>query len=250
MLQPACNMACSFCVTEDGFDAIRFDQALDLLEELTARGVRSIVLGGGEPLVWPGDLLRLAGEAKSRGFCVQVGTNAIRLPHGFEELDCIDRWVLPLESADPEVHGRMRYRPAGHHALILRRLEALRRVGKSVTLSTVVTAVNAAGVEDLARFLEEYHAHAGNIHAWHLYRFLPLGRGGASNADSLAIPEREYLAACERVTERGLGFRVFRRADMYHSRTVEFFWSEGGVLRSGSEAWARADTGSAPESPR
>ena len=237
LLQPACNMACSFCVTEEGFDVIRFDQALALLDQLTARGVRNIVLGGGEPLVWPGDVLRLAGEAAARGMCVQVGTNGIRLPQGFEELDCVDRWVLPLESVDPRIHDEMRYRPVGHHALILRRLDALARAGKSVTLSTVLTAVNVAGAGELAHFLEDYHAHTENVHAWHLYRFLPLGRGGASNADSLTIPRSEYLAACERVSEHDLPFRMFRRADMYRSRTVEFFWSEGGVLRSGTEAW-------------
>jgi MoaA/NifB/PqqE/SkfB family radical SAM enzyme len=240
-------MSCTFCVTEEGFDAMELERAVDLLDELVAQGVRSVVLGGGEPLVWPGDVLRLAAQASARGLTVQVGTNGVRLPHGFEGLDCVDRWVLPLESVEPRVHEEMRYRPPGHHGVILRRLDALGRAGRSVTLSTVLTRVNVAGVIDLARFLDDYHARFRNVHAWHLYRFLPLGRGGGVHAGSLTIPRSEYLAACARVCERDLPFSVFRRTNMYRSQTVEFFWSEGGVVRSGREAWAHRGTGAAPE---
>jgi len=235
-LQPECNMTCTFCVTEDDFDAIRFEDAVELLDHLVTRGVRSVVFGGGEPFTWPGDVVKLATEARARGLTVQIGTNGIDLPDGFAELECVDRWVLPLESTDPEVHQAMRYHRGRHHALILERLAELRRVRKSVTISTVLTSGNLNGLPDLARFLAGYHAGAGNVHGWHLYQFLPLGRGGEVHRADLEISPEAYREACEEVLELKLPFRVFRRTDMYRSRTVEFFWSKDGRVVSGSEA--------------
>lgn len=235
MLQPECNMTCTFCVTEDDFEPLPFEQALGVLDGLVERGVRMVVLGGGEPFTWPGDVLRLAAEAKTRGMAVQVGTNGIALPEDFAALDCIDRWVLPLESTDPAVHETLRRHGRGHHAVILARLAELQRARRSVTLSTVLTAVNLAGVLDVARFLKQYHSISENVHAWHLYQFLPLGRGGARNGRELSIPAESYAATCQRVKELELPFRVFRRSDMYRSRSVEFFWSKAGRVHSGSE---------------
>jgi len=243
-LQPECNMRCTFCATEDDFDSLRLGDAVALLDDLDRRGIRTVVFGGGEPFTWPGRVLRLAAEAKARGMTVQVGTNGVALPDGFADLDCIDRWVLPLESTDPAVHQALRRHGRGHHALVLDRLRELQRARKTVTVSTVLTAVNLDGVADLARFLADYHAVSENVHAWHLYRFLPLGRGGARHRAELAVTEEAYAAACASVKELGLPFRVFRRSDMYRSSSVEFFWSENGRIRSGSESLHQRATGS------
>ena len=235
LLQPQCNMTCTFCVTEDGFDPMPFDDALALLDHLVESGVSSVVLGGGEPFQWPGDVVRLARAARERGFTVQVGTNGVDLPSDFADLDCFDRWVLPLESVDPGPHQAMRRFEHRHHAVILERLAELQRARRSVTISTVLTAVNVGGVEDVGHFLRDYHAVAENVHAWHLYQFLPLGRGGAKHRAELAIPEEVYRAACDAARRLELPFRVFQRTDMYHSRTVEFFWCEKGRLVAAGE---------------
>lgn len=235
LLQPQCNMTCTFCVTEDGFDTLSFDEALALLDHLAATGTSSVVLGGGEPFHWPGDVVRLARAARERGLAVQVGTNGVDLPAGFAELDCFDRWVLPLESADPGPHQDMRRFEQRHHALILERLAALQRARRSVTLSTVLTKVNVAGVEDVGRFLCDYHAVAQNVHAWHLYQFLPLGRGGARHQAELAIPEADYRAAVAAAKRLALPFRVFQRTNMYRSKSVQFYWRAEGRLVAGGE---------------
>jgi MoaA/NifB/PqqE/SkfB family radical SAM enzyme len=237
LLHPRCNMTCTFCVTPDGaFEALSFDEAVDVLDGLAARGVRSVVFGGGEPCAWPGDLVRLARAARERGILVQVGTNGIALPDGFAELDCIDRWVLPLESVDPDVHDALRKHGPGHHALVRARLDALAAAGREVTLSTVVTTRTLDGVAALGRFLRDHHAAGGRVHAWHLYRFLPYGRGGARHRAELEVTAEEYAAACDAALALDLPFRVFRRTNMYRSRNVEFFWRAGGSVRSGQEA--------------
>lgn len=237
LLHAGCNMTCTFCVTPNGaFEALGEDEAEGLLWGLAARGIRTVVFGGGEPFAWKGDLVRLARAARARGLVVQVGTNGIALPERFGELDCIDRWVLPIESAEPELHDALRKHGPGHHALVLRRLEALRAAGREVTLSSVVNARSIGGLVRLGRFLRELHAGGLRIHAWHLYRFLPFGRGGARHRDELEVEAETFAAACEAVEALELPFRTFRRPDMYRSRNVEFVWREGGQVRSGIQA--------------
>ena len=101
-LQPACNMDCTFCVTEDDFDAIESAQAVALLDRFEQQGVRSVTFGGGEPFAWKAGVLELAKAAKERGLQVQIGTNGLALPEDFATLPEVDRWVLPLESVDPQ----------------------------------------------------------------------------------------------------------------------------------------------------
>ena len=239
-LQPRCNMHCTFCITEDNFDAMTFAQGVVLLEWLHDEGVRTVVLGGGEPFDWPHNPISLAAEAKRLGFLVQIGTNGIAVPQGFERSDAVDRWVLPLESVEPESHNRMRLYRDRHHGIILDRLAALKRARKSVTISTVITEVNKTGVLDVAEFLRREHEEGGHVHAWHLYQFIPIGRGGAVHGDSLKIAREEYEEIVEAMRAMDLPFRVYRRADMYRSQTVDFFWYAGGGIRRGSEEWGRS----------
>lgn len=229
-LQPHCNMRCEFCVTEDDFDVMTFAQAVELLTNLQRKRVRTVTLGGGEPFTWPGDVRKLAQHGKELGLFVQVGTNGVDLPSGFAELPEFDRYVLPLESVDPAVHDELRQHRLGHHRVILDRLHELGCHGKSVTISTVLTARNCAGLEALAEHLRGYQERFHNVHAWHLYHLLERGRGGSVHGAALRIPVEEYASRCARAQALGLPFEVYRRQDMYRSRTVGFHWSVAGAI--------------------
>lgn len=237
-LLPRCDMSCRFCASEVDFSVMTFDQASRLLERLRADGIRRIVLGGGEPFLWPHGLERLSAHAHRLGFHVQVCTNGVALPRGFERIEGIDRFILPLESMDPVLHDRLRRHPAGHHRLILRRIEALAGSGRELTVSTVVTRENLERLEEVAAFLRGLGERGVRLHAWHLYRFLPVGRSGRRNAAGLSVSREAYRGVCRRMKSFGNGFRVYRREDMLKSSSVEFFWFEKGELRTGSQAAA------------
>jgi MoaA/NifB/PqqE/SkfB family radical SAM enzyme len=224
-------MECPYCITEDGVQGLTFPDAVAALEAMRADGVDNIVLGGGEPLLWRHDAFLLAARAKQMGFYVQLGTNGIRLPPGFENRPEVDRYVLPLDSMDPAVHDYLRPWRESHHAMILARLERLRAVRKSTTISTVVTRRNAAGLEEVGDYLRGIDPAGEWIHAWHLYRFLPHGRGGEMNAADLAVTPGEYEEAVRGPRSAGLPFPVYRRFDMKKAKSVEFHWAEGGSLR-------------------
>ncbi len=244
-LLPDCNAACAFCAAERGFSTMSLAQAEGLLDELARGPIRNVVLGGGEPFLWPHGVLRLAASAKARGFLVQVCTNGIALPEGFADAAAVDRYILPLESVDPTVHDRLRGSGRGHHAAMLAHLDRLTAARRSFTLSTVVTSLNAGQLGALARQVDRLATAGAPLHAWHLYRFLPVGRGGARNAARLAISPERFLAAWSAARNDAPHTRIYRRDDMLASSSVEFYWAEGDSITVGSEAWSRsvADAG-------
>lgn len=233
-LQPQCNMTCLFCATEDGFQSLTLEQGMAMIQALKANGVKNVILGGGEPFAWKPGPLNLARYAKSLDMFVQIGTNGISLPRGFATNSWVDRYILPLESSDAVIHDALRLHDGGHHRVILDRLEALGYAGKPVTLSTVVTRANIDGLRDLGKRLSWYHGAFGTLHAWHLYRLLPIGRGGAKHGPGLSIGIEDYHRACERIRRQEPTLHIIKRPDMLRSSTVGFFWMEAGSCRSSS----------------
>jgi len=230
MLLPQCNMTCSFCITEDSMGTFTLAQARGLLDRVHREGFKSVVLGGGEPLVWPHGTIELAEESRARGLIVQLGTNGILLKPGFEHSTAIDRYVLPLDGSSPAIHNSVRCYRDRHFELIMNRLDRLRAVGKSTTLSTVVTRCNEHDIARIATVIDELDSPRPFIHAWHLYQFIPEGRGGWEHRGALQIGANEYDRACASIPARSRGFRIFRRPDMLHSKSVEFFWVQGNQL--------------------
>jgi MoaA/NifB/PqqE/SkfB family radical SAM enzyme len=235
-LQPDCDMACRFCGSERGFSVMTFEDAEALLLGLREQSITNVVLGGGEPFLWPHDVLRLARRASELGFFVQICTNGIELPPDFAAAPGVGRYILPLEARSAELHDSLRLHSGSHHAVVLERIETLIQAGKAFTLSTVVTRVNAHESGALADLLVELRARGARIHSWHLYRFRPHGRAGRPNAQRLELPRADFLAACQDARARPLDFPVYRRADMWQAESVEFFWFENGRLCVGSSA--------------
>jgi MoaA/NifB/PqqE/SkfB family radical SAM enzyme len=244
-LLPHCDMSCTFCASEIDFSILGREDAVELLRVLRRMSFCSVVLGGGEPFLWPHGLRRLARRARDLGFVVQVCTNGASLPDGFERFESIDRYILPLESMDPVVHDRLRRHRGGHHAQVLERIETLAGSRRELTVSTVVTRENLDALPEIGAYLADLGRGGVRVHAWHLYRFLPVGRGGARNTSALAITTAEYLRACSLVQQRPNGFPILRRNDMLRSSTVEYFWAEAGRLRIGSRVFGSA-AGAAP----
>ncbi len=231
-LLPDCNMSCRFCGSELDFSVISPVQALALLAHLKTLGFTQVVLGGGEPFLWPHNLVDLCRKAKAMGFLVQVCTNGTLMPIGIEHEPAIDRFILPLEAATPELHDHLRRHAKGHHAQVLEQLARLAEAGCSITLSTVVTRENLSHLPTLADQLQDFKTAGANLHAWHLYRFLPTGRQGRDHGQELLTSTQAYRQAVDGVRARSRGFTIYRRSDMLRSSTVAYFWADEGVIRT------------------
>ncbi len=239
-----CDMGCTFCASDLGFDRLGFAQACALMEGLWKADYRILVLGGGEPALWrDGEkrLVDLAVFAKGLGFVVQINTNGIRLDEGFENWPGVDRFIFPMDGASAARHDSLRVvlgsQPGGHYGLVQERVEACVRAGRGFTIGTVLTRKNRRELTGLIDWMRMRVGQGANIHAWHLYRFQAVGRGGAGAGDGLGLPSGEFKTICGEAKAAGLPFPVWRRDDMLRSSTVEYFWFQGGELQVGSQAW-------------
>lgn len=244
MLHADCDMRCQFCITDDYLECMSLEQYTNTLDHLEKQGFDNIVLGGGEPFCWPHGLPVAAKLAKDRGFCVQVGTNGVAMPDDDAYPQWVDRYVLPLDASNRVIHNQLRPLPgaaSGHHELMVRRLKQMRRHQRVVTVSTVISRANLDGIINIGNNLADYVASGGRLHAWHLYRFIPEGRGGKPNAALLGISDEEFNTVVAKARSQYYPFTLFKRPNMRHSSTVDFFWYENGELCVGSERWRDED---------
>ncbi|MBI2566540.1 MAG: radical SAM protein [Candidatus Schekmanbacteria bacterium] len=241
-LVPSCDMVCPFCAADTDLDTMAAAQARLLLRELRQRNIRNVVFGGGEPYLWPHNLHELCEFAQDLGHFVQVCTNGGTLPSDFAESRAVDRFVLPLEAMNPELHDRLRIWPRGggrHHAAILTRLRQLTEAEKPFTISTVVTRSNIQEVEAIGRFLLCLAQSGARLHAWHLYRFIAVGRAGSRNAGAHAITSEEFSNACRLARASAPRVAIYGRMNMRRPSSVEYFWLQRGTLQIGSIAYDR-----------
>ncbi len=231
-LLPKCDMACRFCGSESGFDTMTQQEAEDLLTTLKAQGVRNVVLGGGEPLLWPHQLDALIRKGQSLGLLMQLCTSGLQLPEHELEWPKADRLILPLESLEEGVHDGLRRAPGGHHRVVMKHLERAIGTGRPMTLSTVVTRENVSDLPRIGDHLAHLMSRGLRLHAWHLYRFVPTGRAGAKHRDALDLATEDYSAAVQREKGKGRPFPIFRRSDLRHPSTVIYIWKEQGNWRT------------------
>lgn len=227
-----CQMDCEFCInplTMQSFDKADVEE---LKKVLTHEHFDSVIIGGGEPLLWKYGVYNFIDEIKDQNFLIQVGTNGILLDDKFYQRPEVHRWVLPLESLNATTHNTMRLSKVDHHELILDRIQKLQNNPNSLTLSTVLTKRNKNDLIELAEHLKNFQLHGKSpIHAWHLYQFIPTGRGGDYSKDLLLLEDAEYENLCQQIISLKLPFKVYKRKNMQKSQSVTFFWKENNQIQ-------------------
>jgi MoaA/NifB/PqqE/SkfB family radical SAM enzyme len=240
-LLPSCDIRCVFCISHDDFDVVKPEEARGLIDFLASQSVKSVVLGGGEPTLWPHDVNELARYASEAGLVTQLNTHGAGVRENLDKYSHVDRFILPVESTRSDVHDDLRRGLEGHHSMVMDLADELIARGRELTFATVVTSKNHMDVPAIASWIHGLLKRGAKVHSWHLYNFLPEGRGGARKiAEGLATTREQFLTACSSAKGAGLGFPVYRRDNMLKSSTVEFFWFEEGELHIGGEELARA----------
>ena len=240
LLTPACGMECPYCGADDRFNVLGRAEARALMDTLSRDGFQSVVLGGGEPLLWPHGLRELCTAARSRGLLVQVGTSAAALPADAAEWREVDRWVLPLESAEAAAHDALRpLRGGSHHAQVLKALHGFAGAGASVTVSSVARRGGEADLRSVGALLQRLRGQGLRLHAWHVYRFQAMGRHGAENGPRFALEDAEWAALGRGLRADLPTLPVLLRPDMMHSKSVAFFWvTPAGLWRQGPRGFS------------
>lgn len=162
----ACNYRCTHCIdwdilnTADRYEEDRLKQSLAQMRE---RGLRSVILiGGGEPTVYPG-FVRMVRYIKQLGLQVAVVSNGSGNKKILEVADCLDKhdWVrLSLDSGTNETFVEM-HRPINKAVTLQSICEWVPRIkrinpGFKIGFSFIITWKGAAR-EDGAVVIENIH---------------------------------------------------------------------------------------------
>lgn len=167
----SCNLSCGFCYRSVGVPLETADGER-LLSAVATAGSRTVVFAGGDPAL-RADLGHLLACARSLGLLTEVHTNAQfspeRVRRALAEVDCVG---LSLDAATPELHDAIRRR-RGNFKQVRSMLQFLEAAGVPVIVRTVVMQPNQAVVADIGDLLVPF----GNILAWYLLEFSPVGLG-------------------------------------------------------------------------
>lgn len=192
-----CNLRCRYCMPEDGVSwlpharILRYEEIAQAVRVLAGLGVRRVKLTGGEPLCRTGlsALVRML-YAIDGIEEVTLTTNGLLLPAQAEALrDAgIEKVNLSLDSLRPDRYAALTRCGALSDALA--GLDAAKRAGMRVKLNVVpIRGVNDDEIVDFIRFGRE------NGLVVRFIELMPVGLGagrqGLSNAEILAVIERE-----------------------------------------------------------
>jgi radical SAM protein with 4Fe4S-binding SPASM domain len=205
-LTDRCNHRCRHCVvnaTRPLAGELSTAEAFDLLDQLAAFAVESLVLSGGEPLLRQ-DFLEIARRARRNGMNFQVATNATRVTERLaDELAALQATTqVSLDGSTPAIHDGFR-RASGGWSRTIRGVERLKRAGISVMLAATVTRHNAHDIPDLYRL-------AGNlgVDVFRILPFVPFGRGARAQALEVTPARMHWITRWLHEQQAAGGLRV------------------------------------------
>ena len=187
-----CNFNCLYCNNNAGIpthDELSITDIRNILPEVRRLGAESVVLiGGGEPLLYPG-IRDLTSFIHRAGMTPVIITNGFSLTEEFCSffLDHNTSILLKCDSFDRNTQDRLAGK-TGAHAAIMRSIDLLLKVYDVVSdplhlrtgLSFVATRLNHDGILPIWKFCRENNLYPN------LEEFIPRGRG-LSNYDTLYL---------------------------------------------------------------
>ncbi|MDD5628922.1 MAG: radical SAM protein [Elusimicrobia bacterium] len=138
-LTDRCNFKCRYCSqTKDGMPEMTTAQVHSLMDDFCGLGARRIGLTGGEPLL-RADIPDLIAYAKAKGLIVNLATNGALLADMAPRLKELDLVLVSLDGSET-VHDSLR--APGSYQKAVAGIAAMRKLGKPVITSTVLTKLN------------------------------------------------------------------------------------------------------------
>ncbi len=171
----ACNLACTHCLSSSGRRDPReltTDEALALIDEISAMEIFYVNIGGGEPMVRR-DFFEVIEYAVARRVGVKFSTNGTRIDRRAAErlasIDYLDIQVS-IDGADQATNDRVRGR--GSYAAARRAMDNLKAAEfGEFKISVVMTRENVEQLDSFESLAAEYGAQL------RLTRLRPSGRG-------------------------------------------------------------------------
>lgn len=194
-----CNLSCAHCYAssspsaDTGRRGLTQDRWLDLIEQASKLGCRSIQLTGGEPLLYT-NVFELASFARERGLHdIELFTNGTLLTQRhiglMKELDM--SVAVSLHSSDPKIHDGMT-RVSGSHSKTLDALRMLRKAEIPTRACITVVKHNQGTVAQTRELLRRLGLETAQVDV-----VRPVGRG----TDAALLPDPSLAAQWRRATD-------------------------------------------------
>ena len=140
-----CNWRCLFCFNprHNDIEPLSTPEWIAILDDLRELGTLWLTLTGGEPLAHP-DFLRIAGEARSRGFAIRVFSNGTLVDDAMADALAELRpssFEMSLHGSTAEVHDLATAKPGSFDAMF-RALDRLKERRVPLLLKTPITNMN------------------------------------------------------------------------------------------------------------
>jgi radical SAM protein with 4Fe4S-binding SPASM domain len=197
----ACNLACGHCGSRAGQarnDELTTDQALDVVRQLAAAGVREVTLIGGEAFLRP-DWLEIAAAIVEHGMLLEMATGGYGVSATTARRMKEVGFSLVSVSVDglEAVHDRLRGR-SGSFAQCLLTLERLRAAGITTAVNSQINRLSAPQLPRLYERVRET-----GVYGWQLGLTVPMGRA-SERPEWLMQPAelRELYALIGTIAER------------------------------------------------
>lgn len=186
-----CNFSCAYCEASAGNPArneLTTEEALAMVDDISAMGVKRLAVSGGEPLV-RSDITAVMSRAHALGLQLGLVSNGYFVEDLWEDLRHFD-YFLYYTSIDglPEMHDQTR--KPNSFAKVLKSLELFG--GKEVPsriINTVVHAENIHHLEKLYQLLKNSGATS-----WRLVPIMEVGRAGDYQFTALAGKQLRELS--------------------------------------------------------
>lgn len=138
-----CNSPCIMCDCWKTRETVRHgkDVLFPFFDELEARGVKSVMISGGEPLMHP-ELKEIIENVKSRGMRIELNTNGFLLHKNTWILDSdVDEIVISIDA--PEKNEYHRVRGANKLDLVLDNIRLFKSTSPGQSIGMRATVTNA-----------------------------------------------------------------------------------------------------------
>jgi MoaA/NifB/PqqE/SkfB family radical SAM enzyme len=210
-LNNACNANCGFCnfardqLPKDRWTYVDREGALDAIEILHRRGIRYLVLTGGEPTLHPNHV-EFVRHGAALGMKVMLVTNGGLLKdHKVRELAAagLSSLIISIDAASREVHERNRGLP-GVCERIVDANRTLHEIGMHATAS--VTMSRLVDYDALPDFLEKL-GFTSVVFSYPL-TYLPSFFLGYSDSGLVDHSKDELIAAYDKIKQLKKRFRV------------------------------------------
>lgn len=175
-----CNLTCKHCYATSADspfrDELDTNEALRVIDDLHAAGVRVLILSGGEPLLRP-DLFQLANHARQLGFFVALSTNGTLIDkHNIGRIAAaqFDYLGISIDGLQ-DVHDAWRQMP-GSYACAMQAIALCRQHGIRVGLRTTLTQQNSAQLPAILDLMRQH-----DVQKFYLSHLNYSGRGKRSS---------------------------------------------------------------------